>query len=93
MTHAFDLNQIKERGFKYGYADDLWGIFRSYNLSVTTENQFVDNETKKFMHHNHVKCMIRRDYLNSFPEGLTSGTKHSRKRDRRSWRRSLQGWP
>lgn len=52
-------------GFKYEYAEVLTNIFRGYNLSITKDGFFVDMATKKYLRDNHIKCMLRRDYIES----------------------------
>ena len=46
-----------------------WCIDRinDYQIGVTIEGDFVDNATCKRIHDNHLKCLLRKDYLQNFP--------------------------
>ena len=46
-----------------------WCIDRinEYQIGVTIEGDFVDNATCKRIHDNHLKCLLRRDYLQNYP--------------------------
>lgn len=58
-------------GFKYEYAEVLTNIFRGYNIFVTKEGIFVDMTTRKYLRYNHLKCMLRNDYIKSGHGELT----------------------
>jgi len=60
-------------GFKYEYAEVLNNCFKKYYLFITDDGEFVDSVTKKKLNKNHVRCMLRNDYLNS-GHGQLSGS-------------------
>ena len=64
--YLFDLNQISSDGFRLPYTKHLFKLFQSYGLSVSSLGEFMDNETQKFVRRNHLKCMLRRDYLEKY---------------------------
>lgn len=63
MKEGFTTQKFSSRGFGYRYAQELWAIFRRYNLFVSLDGDFFDSETKQKVRRNHIKCMIRNDYL------------------------------
>lgn len=62
--NSLNISNMKA-GFKYEYAEVLTDIFKSYRLAITKDGFFVDMVTKKYMRDNHIKCMLRRDYINT----------------------------
>ncbi len=48
--------------------DNLWSIFNNYDMFVSLDGKFFDSVTMKQVHRNHLKCMLRRDYLSDSPE-------------------------
>jgi hypothetical protein len=38
---------------------------RDFNLGVSVDGEFIDSETKKVINTNHLRCILRRDYLSS----------------------------
>ena len=63
MQQAFDTQKFSGRGLGYQYAQELWRMFQRYNLFVSLDGRFFDKETKMQLHANHVKCLLRNDYL------------------------------
>ncbi len=51
--------------FETEYAAKLCELFKRYNFFITIDGKFVDCETKQWLRDNHVKCMLRRDYIES----------------------------
>lgn len=59
--------------FEKEYAAKLCELFKQYNIFITIDGKFVDCETKQLLRDNHVKCMLRRDYIES-GHGQISGS-------------------
>jgi hypothetical protein len=71
LKTGLNITKMKA-GFKYDYAEVLTEIFKSYNIFITKDGVFVDMETRKYIRDNHIKCMLRIDYIKS-GHGLLTG--------------------
>lgn len=60
--------------FKYGFAEVFYRCLLSYNLGVDDKGVYVSIDTKEKIKINHLKCMIRNDYIAS-GHGELSGSK------------------
>ncbi len=66
VKHIFNLNEVAQTGFKHKATQDLWHIFTEYDLSISTDGDFIANSETRIISRNQLRYALMHDYETRF---------------------------